>query len=83
MGNTVNQTFHNSRQETQGSVLHGEEPIREDVENGPSRSSNPAPSHMSSITSMGSESHQGRDHIYQGNIEARNLIKISKQGYYH
>ena len=69
--NAVHQSFHNSIQETEGSVLHGEEPTREAAENGPSKSSDSAPPHTSSVTSMGSERYQ-----------AGNLIEIDERVYH-
>ena len=76
IGNATHQRSNDSMQETQGSILHDEEPIREDVENGPSDNSNTMPSSFP----MDPERHQGQEHIYQYNMEANNLMGTDEQG---
>ena len=58
-------------QETQGSVLYREEPIRE--------SSNAMPSSFPTDP----QRHQGQEHINQYNMEANNLMGTDEQGQSH
>lgn len=68
-------------QETQGSVLHREEPITEEWGNGLSQSSDPVPLCTSFSTPTGPKRHQG--HVYQGNMEANILMGTNEQGQSH
>ena len=70
-GNTLPQSFNSSMQETQGSVLHRGEPIRE--------SSNAIPSSFPTDP----QRHQGQEHINQHNLEANNLMGTDEQGQTH
>ena len=70
-GNTLPQSFNSSMQETQGSVLYREEPIRE------------SSSAMPSSSPTDSQRHQGREHINQYNMEANNLMGTDEQGLSH
>ena len=80
-GNAVPRSFNSSIQETQGSVLHREEPITEEWGNGLSQSSDPVSLRTNFSTPTGPKRHQG--HVYQGNMEANNLMGTNEQGQSH